>query len=84
MKLGPITKVDIRNKKTSKIFDYEVMSASCGVIVIFSIYSQFRANRKSDSGRIVCKTYVFINSSLLSNKNLVKVLFLPKYADFLQ
>ena len=38
-------------------------------IAIFLIYGQFWATQKPDSGRIVCKTYVFINSSLLSNKN---------------
>ena len=44
------------------------MSAKCGTIVIFQIYGQFGAIRKSDSGRIVCKTHIFINSSLLSYK----------------
>ena len=45
------------------------MSENCDVIVIFPIYGQFGAIRKPDSGRIVCKTYVFINSNLLSYKN---------------
>ena len=39
------------------------------VIVIFWIYGQFAAIRKPDSGRIVCKTYIFIKSNLLSYKN---------------
>ena len=39
------------------------------VIVIFPIYGQFGAMRKPDSGRIVCKTYAFINGNLLSYKN---------------
>ena len=69
MKLGPVTKFDKRNKKTSKKFDENVMSASCDVIVIFSIYSQFGAIWTSNSGRIVCKTYIFINTILLSYKN---------------
>ena len=34
----------------------------------FFIYGQFGAIRKPDSGRIVCKTYIFINSNLLSYK----------------
>ena len=46
------------------------MLKNCDVIVIFSIYSQIGAIRKPDSGRIVCKTYVFINSDLLFYKNL--------------
>ena len=44
------------------------MSANCGVIVIFLIYGQFGAIRKPDSGRIVSKIYIFINSNLLSYK----------------
>ena len=41
------------------------MSKNCDVIAIFSIYGQFEANRKPDSGRIVCKTHIFININLL-------------------
>ena len=69
MKLGPVTKIDKRNKITSKKFDDDVVSANCDILLIFSIYGQFRAIRKPDSGRIVCKTYIFINSNLLSYKN---------------
>ena len=46
------------------------MSVNCDFIINFSIYGQFGAIRKMDSGRIVCKTYIFINSNLLSYKNL--------------
>ena len=45
------------------------MPENFDVIAIFSIYGQFRAIRKPDSGCIVCKTYIFINSNLLSYKN---------------
>ena len=69
MKLGPVTKLNKKNKTMSKKFDDDVMSENCDVIVIFPIYGQFGAIRKPDSGRIVCKTYVFINSNLLSYKN---------------
>ena len=44
------------------------MSTSWNVIVIFPIYGQFEAIWKSDPGRIVCKTYIFINSNLFSYK----------------
>ena len=44
------------------------MSENYDVIVIFLIYDQFGAIRKPDSGRIVYKTYIFINSNLLSYK----------------
>ena len=39
------------------------MSANCDNIFFFPIYGQFAAIWKSGSGRMVCKTYVFINSS---------------------
>ena len=45
------------------------MSVNCDVIVIFSIYSQFGAIQKPDSGRIAYKSYIFINSNLLSYEN---------------
>ena len=45
MKLGPITKLDKRNKTMSKIFDDNVMSGNFDVIAIFSIYGQFGAIR---------------------------------------
>ena len=56
MKLGPITKLDKRNKKTTKWFDEDVMSANCDVIVIFPIYGKSGVIRMRYSGRIVCTT----------------------------
>ena len=68
MKLEPVTKVHKRNKITSK-YDDDVMFKNYDVIVIFIIHGQFGAIQKPDSGRIVCKTYFFINSNLLSYTN---------------
>ena len=68
-KLGSVTKIDKRNKTTSKKFDNVVMSAKCDVVVIFPIYGQSGAIRKLDSGGIVCKTYISINSNFLSYKD---------------
>ena len=51
MKLAPVTKLDKRNKTTSKNFNDNVMSVNCDVIAIFSIHSQFGAILKPDSGR---------------------------------
>ena len=68
MKLGPVTKVDKKNKTTSKLFDNDVMPANFYVIVNFTIYGQFGAIRKRDSGLIVCETYIFINNNFLSYK----------------
>ena len=64
MKLGPVTKLDKRNKTMSKKIYDDVMPANCDSTVIFPIYGQFGAIRKPDSRCIVCKTYFFINSSL--------------------
>ena len=69
MKLGLVSKLDKRNKTTSIKFDDDVMSANCDVIVIFLIYDQFGVIQKLDSRHIVCKTYIFRNSNLLSYKN---------------
>ena len=68
MKLGPVTKFEKRSKPTSKKFDDDVMLENCDVIDIFLIYGRIGAIRKPDSGCIVCKTYSFINSNLLSYK----------------
>ena len=69
MKLGPVTKLDKRNKTTSKKVDDDVIAENCDVFVIFSICGQFGAIWKPDSGRRVCKGYFFIKSNLLSYKN---------------
>ena len=45
------------------------MSANYDVIIIFPIYGQFEAIRKPNTGRIVCKIYIFIKSNLLSYEN---------------
>ena len=66
MKLGSLTKLGKRNKITSKEFDDDVILENCDVIAIFPIYGKFGAIRKPDSGRIICKTYLSINSNLLS------------------
>ena len=63
MKPGSVTKVDKKNKATSKKFDDDVMSENCDVIAFFPIFGQFGAIWKPDSGRIVCKTYIFNNSN---------------------
>ena len=69
MKLGPVIKLEKRNKTTSKKIDYDVISSKCDVIVVFPVDGQLGAIRKPDSERIVSKTYFFINSNRLSYKN---------------
>ena len=56
-------------KQCQKKFGDDIMSGNHDLIAIFHICSQFGAIQKSDSGCIVCRTYVFINSNLLSYKN---------------
>ena len=55
MKLGPVTKLDKKNKTTSKEFYNDVISRNCDVIAIFPMYGQFGAIQKPDSGRITVK-----------------------------
>ena len=47
MKPGLVTKIDTRNKTTSKKFDENVMSGNCDITVILPIYGQFGAIRSS-------------------------------------
>ena len=64
MKLGPVTKLDKRNKTASK----NLTMTSCQKIVTSVSFFQFTANLKQSGSRIPdtgCKTYVFINSNLL-------------------
>ena len=56
MKLGPVTKLDKRNKTTSKKIDNDVMSENCDVMAIFPIYGQSGAFQKLDYGGMVYKT----------------------------
>ena len=60
MKLGQITKLDKRNKKSSNDFGGDVISANQDVIVIFPIYCQFGVIRKLDSAQSVKLTYSII------------------------
>ena len=46
MKLRPVTKLEKRNKTTSKNFDDDAMSEDCDIIATFPIYDQFGAIRK--------------------------------------
>ena len=66
MKLRPVTKIDKKNKTTSKKIDVDVMSKNCEAIVIFWLCGLFGAFWRPDSGHKVCKSYIFSNSNLLS------------------
>ena len=69
MELGPVTKIDKRNKTTPKKIVDDVNLENCDVIVTFPIYGQSGALRKPHSGCIVSKTYIFISNNFLSYKN---------------
>ena len=47
-KLGPVTKIDKRNKMSKKLDD-DVISENYDIIVIFSIYGQFGVSRIPDA-----------------------------------
>ena len=58
-----------RETKNRQKIDDNFISVNCDVNVTFPIYGQFGAMQKPDSGRMVCKTYTFTNTRLLSCKN---------------
>ena len=45
------------------------MSVNYDAVAILPIYEKFGAIRKPDSERMVCNSFIFINSNLLSYKN---------------
>ena len=69
MKLGPVPKLDKRNKMSKKIED-NVLSANYDLIIIFPINGWFGANRNPDNGHMVYSFYIFINNvfSRISNE----------------
>ena len=70
MKLGPVTNFNKRIMATSRKFDDDVISTN---YIFFPSYAQFSAVRKSDSGAMLYKIYIFTNNNLfhykLENKN---------------
>ena len=48
MKLGPVAKLDKKNKTKPKNFGVDVMLENCDVIVIFQIFGQFGAVQRPD------------------------------------
>ena len=61
------------------------MSTNFDAIVILRIYTQSGPILKLDFGRMVCNTYVFINSNFLSHKTgnrTKKSLTQPSYYGF--
>ena len=69
VKLGPVTKLEKKEHgNIKKVFRRRYIRI-CDIIIIFRIYGQLGAIWKSDSGHVVCKTYIFIKSNLLFYKN---------------
>ena len=68
MELVQVTKIEKRNKATSKRIDDNVILANCDVIAIVSIYDQIGALQEQNYGRMVSRTYIFINNSFSSYK----------------
>ena len=73
-KLGPVNKLDKRNKTTPKKLDDAVMSENCNVIAVFPIDGQFGAIRKPDLGRIVLRAMflLIVNFYLTKTENRTK------------
>ena len=55
IKLGSVTKIDKKNRTTSKNFDVDVMSENCDVMVVFRIFGQFGAILMPDSEQTICE-----------------------------
>ena len=72
MKLETVTKLDKKNKTTSKKFSDSVMSESCDVNAIFPIQDKFGEIQKPDFGRIVCKTSLIVTFYLTKTVNRTK------------
>ena len=67
---GPITKLDKKKKTASK---KSIMTSGWKIVTFLSFF-QFMANMEQSGsripdGRVVCKTYIFIYSNILSYKN---------------
>ena len=65
MEFGPVTKLDKRNKATSKKIYDDVMLENCDAIAVF----QTSVFQKLDSGCLVCKDYVFLRKTFHFTKN---------------
>ena len=59
MRLGPVTRLDKRNKTTSKKFDVDIMPENYDVVVILQSFGQFGAIWRPGSGHRVYKRYLF-------------------------
>ena len=79
VKLGPVTKLEKRNKTMSKKFDVDVMSENCDVIVLFRIFGQFKAVRgpDSESEKVILSVIVTfcLTKTKSRTKKSLKVLF---------
>ena len=69
MKAGPVIKLDKKIKQRQEKIHDDVMLKKCDVLFILPNGNQFGVIQKPDSSRILCKTYIFIKSNLLSYKN---------------
>ena len=83
MKLGPVTKLDMKSKAPSKKCDYNIMAENYDLIVIFPLYGQFGAIQKADSRRIVYKTCIslIVTFYLTKTENRTKI-SLPQISHY--
>ena len=58
MNVRAVTKLDKRNRTTSRKFDHDAMLANCDVIVIFIIFGQFGAIQKLHTGHKINRALV--------------------------
>ena len=80
MKLGSLTKLDKRNKTTSKKFDFDVMSENCDVIVIFFFWANLEQsvarNPDTESAKVkfsVIATFCLTKTEHRTKKSLTQL-----------
>ena len=81
MKLGPTTKIDKRNKKTSKKCDVDVVSENSDVIAIFRIFGQFGTGRipNTESAKVMFSVKVTFCLTKMENRTKISLTQLSHY-----
>ena len=84
MKIGPVTKLNRRNKTTPKKFNDDAIFTNFNVIVVFTIYGQFGAICKSPNAQsvkltVLLKVIFYLTKN--GNRNKISLLQLLYYSS---
>ena len=72
MKLRPVSKLTRETWQHQKILTMKSCRLIVTAVFFFQVYGQIAAIWKPDSGRIVYKTYIFINNNLYRTKTEIR------------